>query len=80
MTIFFSGGATVFIFRYIYICLVGYLFREKMKLTKEDKKLIEEAKQIIVKSEPVNLIDTGEVGWLNREVGGKALLINLHDD
>jgi len=51
-----------------------------MKLTKEDKKLIEEAKQIIVKSEPVNLIDTGEVGWLNREVGEKALLINLHDD
>jgi|TARA_Y100000310_G_scaffold157063_1_gene156478 cytidine deaminase len=35
---------------------------EKMKLTKEDKKLIEEAKQIIVKSQPVNLIDTGEVG------------------
>jgi len=33
-----------------------------MKLTKEDKKLIEEAKQIIVKSRPVNLIDTGDVG------------------
>ena len=33
-----------------------------MKLTKEDKKLIEESKQIIVKSKPVNLIDTGEVG------------------
>jgi len=29
-----------------------------MELTKEDKKLIEEAKQIIVKSKPVNLIDT----------------------
>jgi len=35
---------------------------EKMKLTKEDKKLIEEAKEIIVKSRPVNLIDTGDVG------------------
>jgi cytidine deaminase len=33
-----------------------------MKLTKEDKELIEEAKQIIVKSQPVNLIDTSEVG------------------
>ena len=33
-----------------------------MKLTKEDKKLIEEAKQIIVKSRPINLIDTGDVG------------------
>jgi|TARA_B100002003_G_C13866538_1_gene423934 cytidine deaminase len=35
---------------------------EKMKLTKEDKELIEEAKQIIAKSRPVNLIDTGDVG------------------
>ena len=33
-----------------------------MKLTKEDKKLIEEAKQIIAKSRPVKLIDTGDVG------------------
>jgi cytidine deaminase len=33
-----------------------------MKLTKEDKKLIEKAKEIIVKSRPVNLIDTGDVG------------------
>jgi cytidine deaminase len=33
-----------------------------MKLTKEDKELIEEAKNIIIKSKPVNLIDTGEVG------------------
>ena len=33
-----------------------------MKLTKEDKELIEEAKKIIVKSSPVNLIDTGDVG------------------
>ena len=41
---------------------MDYLFSEKMKLTKEDKKLIEEAKQIIVKSRPVNLIDTGDVG------------------
>jgi cytidine deaminase len=33
-----------------------------MKLTKEDKELIEKAKEIIVKSRPVNLIDTGGVG------------------
>ena len=33
-----------------------------MKLTKEDKDLIEKAKEIIVKSAPVNLIDTGDVG------------------
>jgi cytidine deaminase len=33
-----------------------------MKLTKEDKTLIEKAKEIIVKSRPVNLIDTGDVG------------------
>ena len=33
-----------------------------MKLTKEDKQLIEKAKEIIIKSKPVNLIDTGEVG------------------
>jgi cytidine deaminase len=33
-----------------------------MKLTKEDKELIEEAKKIIIKSKPVNLIDTGGVG------------------
>jgi len=33
-----------------------------MKLTKEDKLLIEKAKEIIVKSKPVNLIDTGDVG------------------
>jgi len=32
------------------------------KLTKEDNKLIEKAKEIIVKSSPVNLIDTGDVG------------------
>ncbi len=33
-----------------------------MKLTKEDKTLIEEAKKIIIKSRPVRLIDTGDVG------------------
>lgn len=33
-----------------------------MKLTKEDKELIERAKEIIIKSRPVNLIDTGDVG------------------
>ena len=33
-----------------------------MKLTKEDKELLEEAKQIVIKSRPVNLIDTGKVG------------------
>jgi len=33
-----------------------------MKLTKKDKKLIEEAKKIIIKSEPVKLIDTGDTG------------------
>lgn len=33
-----------------------------MKLTKEDKELIEEAKKIILKSSPINLIDTGDVG------------------
>ena len=33
-----------------------------MKLTKEDKKLIEEAKKIIIKSKPVKLIDTGDIG------------------
>ena len=33
-----------------------------MKLTKEDEKLIEKAKEIIAKSRPVNLIDTGNVG------------------
>ena len=33
-----------------------------MKLTKEDKQLIEEAKKIILKSKPVKLIDTGDVG------------------
>ncbi|MFH1592590.1 MAG: cytidine deaminase [Candidatus Woesearchaeota archaeon] len=32
------------------------------KLTKEDKELIEKAKKVIVKSRPVNLIDTSEVG------------------
>jgi len=32
------------------------------KLTKQDKELIEKAKEIIVKSRPVNLIDTGDVG------------------
>jgi cytidine deaminase len=31
-------------------------------LTNEDKKLIEKAKEIIIKSRPVNLIDTGDVG------------------
>ena len=33
-----------------------------MKLTKEDKQLIEKAKEIIIKSKPVKLIDTGETG------------------
>src|SRR3989344_9642748 len=33
-----------------------------MKLTKEDKELIEKAKKIIIKSKPVNLIDAGDVG------------------
>jgi len=33
-----------------------------MKLTKQDKELIEKAKEIIVKSGPVDLIDTGDVG------------------
>ncbi|MBU0958282.1 MAG: cytidine deaminase [Nanoarchaeota archaeon] len=33
-----------------------------MKLTKEDNQLIKKAKEIIVKSRPVNLIDTGSVG------------------
>jgi|TARA_B100002003_G_scaffold208031_1_gene202520 cytidine deaminase len=33
-----------------------------MELTKQDKELIEKAKEIIVKSRPVNLIDTGDVG------------------
>ena len=33
-----------------------------MGLTKKDKQLIEKAKEIIVKSRPVNLIDTGDVG------------------
>lgn len=33
-----------------------------MKLTNKDKNLIEEAKKIIVKSSPVKLFDTGEVG------------------
>jgi len=33
-----------------------------MKLTKEDKELIEESKKIILKSKPVKLIDTGSVG------------------
>ena len=33
-----------------------------MKLTIKDKKLIEEAKQIIVKSRPVRLVGTGDVG------------------
>jgi cytidine deaminase len=33
-----------------------------MNLTKSDKELIEKAKEIIVKSRPVNLIDTGDVG------------------
>src|SRR3989339_1359135 len=33
-----------------------------MKLTKEDKELIEKAKEAIIKSKPVNLKDTGEVG------------------
>jgi len=35
---------------------------ETYKLDKEDKELIEKAKEIIVKSRPVNLIDTGDVG------------------
>jgi cytidine deaminase len=33
-----------------------------MKLTSEDKELIEKAKEIIIKSKPVNLIDTSNVG------------------
>ena len=33
-----------------------------MKLNKQDKMLIEEAKKIIIKSKPVKLIDTGEAG------------------
>ena len=33
-----------------------------MKLTKEDESLIKEAKDIIIKSKPVDLIDTGDVG------------------
>ena len=41
-----------------------------MKLTKEDKELIEEAKQIIVKSRPVKLIDTGDVGSVLRTPKG----------
>jgi len=35
---------------------------DNMKLTAPDNKLIEEAKQIIIKSKPVNLIGTGDVG------------------
>jgi len=35
---------------------------KEYKLTKEDKELISKAKEIIVKSRPVNLIDTSEVG------------------
>lgn len=33
-----------------------------MKLTEQDKELIEKAKEIIIKSKPVNLFDTGDVG------------------
>lgn len=33
-----------------------------MKLTEQDKELIEKAKEIIVKAGPVNLVDTGDVG------------------
>lgn len=33
-----------------------------MRLTKEDKQLIEDAKKVILKSRPVGLIDTSEVG------------------
>lgn len=33
-----------------------------MKLDKQDKMLIEKAKEIIIKSKPVNLIDTGGIG------------------
>ena len=33
-----------------------------MKLTKSDRSLIEEAKNVIVKSSPVKLIDTGDTG------------------
>jgi len=36
--------------------------KKQRKLTKEDKKLIEKAREIIVKSRPVNLIDTSDVG------------------
>jgi len=32
------------------------------KLNQQDKNLIEKAKEIIIKSSPVNLIDTGDVG------------------
>ena len=35
---------------------------EEMKLKKQDKELIEKAKEIIVKSAPVNLKETGDVG------------------
>jgi len=33
-----------------------------MKFTKQDKELIKKAREIIIKSKPVNLIDTGDVG------------------
>ena len=33
-----------------------------MKLNKQDKELIEKARDIMMKSKPVNLIDTGDVG------------------
>ena len=33
-----------------------------MKLSSNDIKLIKDAQKVIVKSRPVNLIDTGEVG------------------
>ena len=33
-----------------------------MRLDKQDKELIEKAREIIIKSKPVNLIDTGDTG------------------
>ena len=45
-----------------------------MKLTKEDKQLIEKAKEIIIKSRPVNLIDTGDTGAALLTSGGNIFL------
>jgi len=43
-------------------------------LTKEDKELIEKAKAIIIKSKPVNLIDTGNVGSALKTSKGSIFL------